>query len=834
MLARSRGLPVASAGLIALAALTAALLVASPRAQGRPLQLEDLLQRENFGTVALAPGGRWLLVEQRGPYASGARFDYGDYNVTFRTRLMVADLTAGGPLRPLFPPTSGTGYQAGPIAPDGAHAVIYRLTPDRWQLGIATLNSGEVRWLDVTPDILPWDRSLQWLSATELLVIADAPDALPFELRARRPQAAIPALWAAQARGEATVTAVGSGRYIAARPRTPPRRLLRISATTGAVETLATGDWVDLDVSPSGGRVALVEAAEDVRLISGRPVQADYGLGVRRMRLRILDLQARSVTPICSECDVLTSPLSWSPSGDDLLAYVRKDGAPWSDGRLVRVRAETGMVATVDDSVRAMVTLRPERVGGGWWGADPLVFGTPKDGGRPDWYRVTASGPVKLTGELQHPSPRDLVMTAKGLLAVADGRLWRIDAEGHAEPLSDQLFAPFVAHSDFLLDRRPYTVSQDREIAGVLGDGAAAHAVRIEGDGRVVTDVPAPGRVVTLGETGAVVDRRRGGGDETLAWVRAGAPDVVLARINARFADLDIPEPIPVPHAGPNGERLTSWIFLPPRSAGAPPPPLVIVPYPGASHPAAPDLGNQATMDPSAILLGHGYAVLVPSLPAWRAGGGPSDGLADRVLAIVDASTRQAGLRGRFDPSRLGLWGHSFGGYGTVAMIGQTDRFSAAVAAAPATDLISDWGQAGPQRRGNPDEGLTTPWSAGWMESLQGDMRRPPWEDPDRYLRNSPLMQAGQVHTPLLLAYGEIDGSHPGQAEEMFSALFRQDKDAILLTYWGEEHLFASPGNLRDYYGRGLRFLDHYLRPFDEARGASTARRVGRARIGSD
>ncbi len=314
-----------------------------------------------------------------------------------------------------------------------------------------------------------------------------------------------------------------------------------------------------------------------------------------------------------------------------------------------------------------------------------------------------------------------------------------------------------------------------------------------------------------LGPGGAAVDAMSGGGRETLIWRRAGLRDTVLARINAHLQAVDHPQAIAIAHPGPKGEPLKSWLFLPGPRADTRPPPLVVVPYPGSSHARAPDIWNAGLMDPTAVLLGHGYAVLVPSLPTWHAGGGPSDRLADRILAIIDVAAQQPGLAGRFDSARLALWGHSFGGYAAAAAIGQTDRFRAAVAAAPATDLISRHGQFELTQRVYPDEGLSVPWSAGWVESLQGDMRRPPWEDPGRYLRNSPLMQAGRVRTPLLLAYGELDGSHPGQAEELFSALYRQDKDALLLTYWGESHLFDSPGNLRDFYGRGLAFLDRYL-----------------------
>jgi dipeptidyl aminopeptidase/acylaminoacyl peptidase len=807
----------------ALACIAALAVLGGAPAQGRPVRLEDLLQRETFGAISLAPGGRWLLVEQRGPYASGARFDFGSYNELFNTRLMVADLARGGGLRPLFRADRGTGYRAGPISPDGAHAVIYRLTASRWEMGIATLASGRLRWLGFAPDILPWDQSLQWVSPTNLLVIADAPGIMPYELRVRRPGVAIPPLWDRSARGGTAVMAVGSGAYITNRPRMPPRRLLRVSAATGASEILATGDWVDLEVSPDRQRVALIGAAEDVTLAAGRPLQGDYGLALRRTRLRILDLRTGALASPCPDCDVMTSPLSWSPQGDELLAYARSDGAPWTDGHWIRVHGAGGAVEKIDAGIQAAMNPRPERVAGGWLGADPLLFGTPKSGGRPDWYRLTPRGPVNLTADLKHPTATNVVATPQALLSVADGRLWRSGPDGRAVALMDQAFDLLPDRPDWTLDRTPYTVKQSPAVTGILQVNGQTRAVRIDGGGRVLISVPAPGLVAALGEHGAVLDRSDAGPGESLTWMTPGGSAIDLARINVRQAGLDRPQALAILHPGAGGKALKSWIFLPALPPNAPPPPLVVVPYPGASRPAPPDLGRSALMDPTATLLGHGYAVLLPSLPVSRDGTGPAEGLASRVTAIVDAAARQPDLAGRFDPTRLGLWGHSFGAYGAVAIIGQSDRFLAAVAAAPATDLISDWGQAG-QRRSSPDEGLYTPWTAGWVEASQADMRRPPWEDPERYLRNSPLMMAGSIHTPLLLVYGELDGSHPGQAEEMFSALFRQNKDAILLTYWGEQHLFASPGNLRDYYGRGLRFLDHYLRRPEEPRGLDSSR----------
>lgn len=795
------------------AAVLAAVATLGGAAEGRPFELEDLLQREAFGEIALAPGDRWLVVEQRRPFAAGARFDFGRFNALFRTEWKVADLSAGTPLRPLFAAEPGVGYRAGPISPDGAHMAVFRLGPDRWELGLVTLATGQVRWTGVTPEIAEETRTLQWLSPGRLAVIAVAPGTTPYDLRAVRPQAALPARWAAAARGEAAVTAVGGGRYLNDRPRDPPKRLVMLSAATGAIDTLAEGDFVDLEAAPSGRRLALVEAAEDIPLLAGRQVQGAYGIAVRRMRLRILDLATGRVRTPCPACDTLTSLLAWS-ARDALLAYVRDDGAAWRDGRLVRIAADDLAMTAAAPGLRAAISGRPERVAAGWWGRDVLLYGRPAGAARDDWWRVGPAGRAALTAELPTPLAGAPVVSPGGLIVTAGGAAWRIPRRGPARRLTAAPFARIPRRGEGVPDRTQFALREGVPLAGVFGSPTGARAGFVDAGGQVRAVAPVgPGeRVVLVAGTGAVVSAMTGGGAEALVWRRSGAPDRVLARINARLHDVDRPAPIPIDHQGPNGEHLRSWLFLP--AATESPPPLVVVPYPGAVRATPPDdIWDAPPMAPAAILLGHGYAVLLPSLPAWRGGEGPADGLADRVLGIVEAAARAPGAAGRFDPARLGLWGHSFGGYATAAILTQTDRFGAAVATAAPTDLESFHGQFSAHRRTHPEEGLSTPWTAGWTESLQGDMRSPPWEAAERYRRNSPLMQAGRITTPLLLAYGELDGAHPGQAEALFSALYRQNRDAILLTYWGEGHLFGSPGNLRDLYRRGLAFLDAQLMP---------------------
>jgi dipeptidyl aminopeptidase/acylaminoacyl peptidase len=286
-----------------------------------------------------------------------------------------------------------------------------------------------------------------------------------------------------------------------------------------------------------------------------------------------------------------------------------------------------------------------------------------------------------------------------------------------------------------------------------------------------------------------------------------------LAVINAGLADVDPTRVQPIAHLGPDGQALTSWLLLPPRRSGAPPPPLVIRPYSGLSYGEAPvDLANErGFVGNYRALVGHGYAVLVPSLPLPRDRLDPMPGLADRILDIVDAAAKAPATAGTFDPGRLALVGHSYGGYTVQAAIGQSNRFRAAISMSGLSDLFSKWETLATAYRAMPQDGAMFNWSMGSVEAGQDEMFRPPWADPARYARNSPLYAVDHIKTPLLLFHGDQDLIMVEQSDAMFAALYREAKDAILVTYWGEGHGINSPGNVRDLFQRTFSFLDEHL-----------------------
>ncbi len=165
---------------------------------------------------------------------------------------------------------------------------------------------------------------------------------------------------------------------------------------------------------------------------------------------------------------------------------------------------------------------------------------------------------------------------------------------------------------------------------------------------------------------------------------------------------------------------------------------------------------------------------------------------------------------GMIDQSRIGLMGHSWGAYQTAFIITQTDLFSAAVAGAPLTDMISMYTEIY-WNTGSPNQGI--------FETSQGRFTRPYWEIMDKYLSNSPMFQAANIKTPLLVAFGDQDGAVDWhQGIELYSTMRRMEKQMVMLVYAGENHGLRKEENMKDYTERIVQWFDHFLLGKDAAR----------------
>lgn len=797
--------------------LTLALAFAAP-ALARPFTVDDLLHQEALGDLALDPTGRWLAVERRDAYDSVGRYDLQNYIPLRANRLWIADLAHPVPARPLLPAREGRGFELGAFSPDGARLAVTKLTDTGRPLGIVERATGAVRWLDVTPEISYYGRSLQWLSPTELLVTARPDREPPWPYRIGRIFGdRYPARWAVTHAGGLSETVLGSGAYEELRPHPAPRRLLRIDVASGRVATLATGDFLDLEISPDRRHVALMEAGEDLQPKGDRPVHGDYGVETQASRLSILDLATGKRTSVCPGCDALPFLLSWSPDSRFLLAFARGPDQPWSAGSLRRIEPASGQVTSLGETLLPQLKGRPTVIRAGWMGDDPIVYARPRaePQARLDWFRIGPDGPVNLTRGL--PSVPDALtdLQPDGADLVAGGALWRTDRRGRARRLAEGV--EDARGAKIRLEGRLYFAPPAE--GWVLTGPKDARRLRPVAGGRLGAGLPygeASGRVVAVSAAAqaAVVRVADPRGPERLDLVHPDSGIQPLLQINRDLAAIDASTVLPVKHPGPDGRSLVSWLFLPPRPAGAAPPPLVVRVYPGDTYPVppAPAPPIRGFMTDVRMLLGHGYAVLTPSLPDPQGPHEPGVGLADRILAVVDAAAAAPQTRGTFDAGRMAIWGHSWGGYAVGMTLGQTDRFRAGVSFAGPFSLVEAWGSFSVYGRPMPEEEpLSFAGMFGWVEASQPAMGVPPWKDPGRYVRNSALFAADRIHTPLMIVHGDQDLHTLNNAEETFSALWRQGKDAVFVTYWGEGHLLASPGNVRDAYGRSFAFLDEHL-----------------------
>ncbi|MBL8772735.1 MAG: hypothetical protein JNK30_15235, partial [Phenylobacterium sp.] len=528
------------------ALLALVLLAGAPHApaSARPFTVEDLLQQESFGAVAIGPSGRWVVFEKRGPYAGAPRFDDDQGSPIGTSRLFIAKRGAAGPARPLLP-GEAPGQLIGAVAPSGERLAVYQFHDGDWRLGVVELSTGAVRWLDVRLPKPHRGRLLQWRSDSEVLVVDRGAAPLTTSDRIGRVSAeTLPRLWAATASGRGAHTVVGSGAYRSARPRPTPWRLVRIDLTTDRKTVVARGEIVDFELAPGGAHVAFRTLGEDIQSRLGRPVQGDWGVSPQVETLQIADLQTGRIVTPCGSCDVLPSLMAWSPAGAKLLFFGREGDTPWSAGRLRRFDVRAARETVLDDDTVAPVVLgRPEIVRADWMGEVPIFIGRKRGSGesRADWFRWDRGGPIDMTHELPAAAASLVSLDERGFSFIVQGQVWSVTARGQARRL-DAPPAVLAASPLKTRDGRPLTAAH---AVGWVATTPARGDRRLRGVGPAVqaADLALPPGVTieAVSDDGraAVVRVDQQGHEARLEWLGQDGPSRVLAEINTALADTD-------------------------------------------------------------------------------------------------------------------------------------------------------------------------------------------------------------------------------------------------------------------------------------------------------
>jgi len=196
----------------------------------------------------------------------------------------------------------------------------------------------------------------------------------------------------------------------------------------------------------------------------------------------------------------------------------------------------------------------------------------------------------------------------------------------------------------------------------------------------------------------------------------------------------------------------------------------------------------------------NGYLVLMPDnvFEEGRPGTSSLDCITSAVQKVIDL--------GYADSKRIGLQGHSWGGYQSSFILTQTDLFACIVTGAPPTNLESFY---------NNIYGSTGTNHHGIMEIGQVRMGRDatPWSAREAYQRESPMVHVPKIKTPFMILHGTSDGAVDwSQGLELYNAARRLGKEVIFLSYPGEGHHLSNEANQKDFLTRMHQYFDHFLK----------------------
>jgi dipeptidyl aminopeptidase/acylaminoacyl peptidase len=192
----------------------------------------------------------------------------------------------------------------------------------------------------------------------------------------------------------------------------------------------------------------------------------------------------------------------------------------------------------------------------------------------------------------------------------------------------------------------------------------------------------------------------------------------------------------------------------------------------------------------------RGYLVFIPDIHYAMGANGPC-----AYNSIVGA----AKYLSRFpwvDSKRMGIEGHSFGGYETIYVATRTDLFAAAIASSGPVNLVSEYGQLWGENNSKQD----------YYENRQGRMGGTLWQKPDAYIKTSPIFNLDKITIPILSVANKRDANVKfSHGLELFLGLRRLGKRAWMLQYDDGSHGVRG----KDYVDLTIRmtqFFDHYLK----------------------
>lgn len=248
-----------------------------------------------------------------------------------------------------------------------------------------------------------------------------------------------------------------------------------------------------------------------------------------------------------------------------------------------------------------------------------------------------------------------------------------------------------------------------------------------------------------------------------------------------------------------DGVTLSGTLYLPPGYKQGTKVPLIMWAYPREFGDA--DSASQVTGSPNSFttlrgathmfLLLSGYAIFDnPTMPIIGPGETANDTYVEQLVASAQAAVDKVVEMGVADRDRIGVGGHSYGGFMTANLLAHSRLFRAGFA------------ESGAYNRS------LTPWG------FQAE-RRSFWEAPQIYTKMSPFWFANQIKDPILLMHGEVDdntGTFPIQSERLYAALKGHGATVRYVTLPHEAHGYAARETLLHVLAERLAWFDKWVK----------------------
>lgn len=218
------------------------------------------------------------------------------------------------------------------------------------------------------------------------------------------------------------------------------------------------------------------------------------------------------------------------------------------------------------------------------------------------------------------------------------------------------------------------------------------------------------------------------------------------------------------------------------------------------SHYSTPDFYDGFNLR---VLLEQGYFVFLPDIVFGEKGTGLS------ALNCVHTALDTLAGNASIDFSKVGLIGHSHGGYQTNFIATHSDRFAAFVSGSGTSDIVRSYFSF--------NYNFFTPFYYQY-EKGQYEMEKSFSEDKDLYFKNNPIHYADCVKAPILLWTGMLDKNIDWeQTMEFYIALKRNEKKVIALFYPQEGHSLSNESSIQDLGLKVIQWFNYFLK---EQKGA--------------